>query len=112
MASKGFHQYSVQEAQNAVLGQIGTAFVDAGQGTDTYTPPSNLVVIAIQVIDDITFTTNTTSESTNHASPAAASSLGTNGHDMSTLTVPSGMTIYGRFNAVDISAGKAILYLG
>ena len=58
------------------------------------------------------FTTNTTSESTNHASPAAASSLGTNGHDMSTLTIPSGMTIYGRFNAVDISAGKAILYLG
>ena len=111
MASKGFHQYSVQEAQNAVLGQVGTAFVDAGQGTDTYTPPSNLVVIAIQVIDDITFTTNTTSETTNHASPAAAG-LGTNGHDMSTLTIPSGMTIYGRFNAVDISAGKAILYLG
>tara|TARA_R100000808_G_scaffold22269_1_gene48376 strand:+ start:1042 stop:1377 length:336 start_codon:yes stop_codon:yes gene_type:complete len=111
MASKGFHQYTVAESQNAILGQVGTAFVDSSQGTDTYTPPSNLVVIAIQVIDDITFTTNTTSETTNHASPAAAG-LGTNGHDMSTLTVPSGITIYGRFNAVDISAGKAILYLG
>ena len=31
---------------------------------------------------------------------------------MSTLTISSGITIYGRFSAVDISAGKAILYLG
>ena len=109
--AKGLHTFTVQEAQNATMGQAGTAFVDSGQGTDTYTPPTGTVVVAIQAIDDTTFTTNTTSENGDYASPAAAGA-GTNGHDMSTLTISSGITIYGRFSAVDISAGKAILYLG
>jgi len=104
---KGLHTYTVQEAQNSTLGQAGTVYLT---GSATYTAASDKTVVAIQVIDDITFTAATTSDSGTHATPAAASSLG--GSAMSTLTVPSGITLYGRFNVVVISAGKCILYLG
>tara|TARA_R110000824_G_scaffold192970_1_gene375251 strand:- start:1144 stop:1470 length:327 start_codon:yes stop_codon:yes gene_type:complete len=105
--AKGLHTYTVQEAQNSTLGQAGTVYLS---GSATYTAAADKTVVAIQVIDDITFAATTTSDSGTHASPAAASSLG--GAAMSTLTVPSGITLYGRFNKVVISAGKCILYLG
>ena len=47
--AKGLHTFTVQEAQNATMGQAGTAFVDSGQGTDTYTPPTGTVVVAIKL---------------------------------------------------------------
>ena len=110
MAKKGGIQgYTVQEAQNVSMGQAGVAFVS---DTNTYTPPTGSVVDAIQAIDDCIFTTNTLTEGSNYAGPAAAGP-GTNGNAMSTMTIPSGMTIYGRFTAVDFSGSpKAILYLG
>jgi len=104
---KGLHTYSVQEAQNSTLGQAGTVYLT---GSATYTAAADKTVVAIQVIDDITFAATTTSDSVDHATPAAASDLG--GSAMSTLSVSSGITLYGRFNKVVISAGKCILYLG
>ena len=107
--ARGLHTYTVAEAQNATMGQAGVAFVS---DTNTYTPPTGKVVVAIQVIDDITFTTNTTTENGDFVNPSTAGP-GTNGNAMSTLTIPSGMTIYGRFTAIDFSgSGKAFLYLG
>ena len=109
MAKKGGIQgYTVQEAQNVSMGQAGVAFLSDG---DPYTPPTGSVVVAIQAIDDSTFENDTTSESTNYASPEAAHSSG--GDAMTSLTIPAGMTIYGRFTSVHMAAGcKAILYLG
>ena len=110
MAKKGGIQgYTVQEAQNVSMGQAATAFVS---DTTTYEPPTGSVVVAIQAVEDCILTTNTVSESTNYVSPAAAGP-GTNGNAMSTLTIPAGMTIYGRWTAVDFSGSpKAMLYLG
>ena len=111
MAGKkgGIQGYTVQEAQNVSMGQAGVAFVS---DNNTYTPPTGSVVVAIQAIDDCVFTTNTLTQSGQYAGPAAAGP-GTNGNAMSTMTIPSGMTIYGRFTAVDFSGSpKAILYLG
>lgn len=110
MAKKGGIQgYTVQEAQNVSMGQAATAFVS---DNNTYTPPTGSVVVAIQAVEDCILTANTVSESTNYVSPAAAGP-GTNGNAMSTLTIPSGMTIYGRWTAVDFSGSpKAMLYLG
>lgn len=105
---KGLHTYTVQEAQNSTLGQAGTVYLSGSATYDTGT--TDKTVVAIQVIDDITFSVSTTSDSTDHASPAAASSLG--GAAMSTLTVTSGITLYGRFDKVVITGGKCILYLG
>jgi len=109
MAKKGGIQgYTVQEAQNVSMGQAGVAYLSDG---DPYTPPTGSVVVAIQAIDDCTFETDTASESTNYASPAAAHSSG--GDAMGALTNPSGVTIYGRFTSVHMTSScKAILYLG
>jgi len=105
----GIQAYTVQEAQNVSMGQAGVAFVS---DNNTYTPPTGSVVVAIQAIDDCIFTTNTLTEGKRYAGPAAAGP-GENGNAMSTMTIPSGMTIYGRFTAVAFSGSpKAILYLG
>jgi len=104
---KGLHTYTVQEAQNSTLGQAGTVYLS---GSSSITIPADKTCIAIQVIDDITFVATTSSDSLDHASPELASSIG--GAAMGTLTIPSGMTIYGRFDQVAISAGKCILYIG
>jgi hypothetical protein len=114
MAKKGgIHAYSVQEAQNVTMGQAGVAYVGDNH---TYTPPSGSVVVAIQAIDDCVFTTNTKTEGPDFAGPdqiSPGSSSGGATISMGTLTIPSGMTIYGRFTAVDFSGSpKAILYLG
>ena len=101
-------KYTVQEAQNIGIGQVGTAFVS---DTNTYTPPAGQVVIAIQALaDDAVLTTDTTTDP-KFVSPSLAGP-GTNGNALSTLTIPAGSTIYGRFTAVDLSAGTALLYLG
>tara|TARA_R100001086_G_scaffold237765_1_gene161998 strand:+ start:639 stop:971 length:333 start_codon:yes stop_codon:yes gene_type:complete len=105
---KGLHTYTVQEAQNSTLGQAGTVYLS---GSATYDASStDKTIVAIQVLDDITFAATTTSDSIDHATPASASALG--GSAMSTLSVTSGITLYGRFNKVVITVGKCILYLG
>tara|TARA_R100000278_G_scaffold57097_2_gene47075 strand:+ start:2360 stop:2692 length:333 start_codon:yes stop_codon:yes gene_type:complete len=110
MAKKGGIQgYTVQEAQNVSMGQAGTAYIS---DTNTYTPPTGSVVVAIQTLgDDAVLTTDTTTESGQYVSPSVAGP-GTNGNALSTLTIPAGSTIYGRFTAVDLSSGTALLYLG
>ena len=111
MAKKGGIQgYTVQEAQNVSMGQAGVAYLNDGTA---YVPPTGTVVVAIQAIDDSTFEADSTSESSNYASPNAAGPSTSGGAAMGALTIPSGMTIYGRFTSVHMAAGcKAILYLG
>ena len=90
------------------LGQVG---VDYLTDTDLYTPPGGLVVVAITFVEDTVFTSNTTVESTNFTSQSVAGS-GTNADSFGSDTFPAGLTIYGRFTAIDFSAGAAMLYLG
>ena len=52
MAGKGLHSYTVQEAQNATMGQAGSVYLDT-DGT-TFTPTSG-VVVAITMISDTDF---------------------------------------------------------
>ena len=56
MAQKGLYTFTVQEAQNATLGQAGTAFLT---DSSTYTPPTGQVVIAIQFVEDTVFDSGT-----------------------------------------------------
>ena len=48
-AKGGITKYTEQESLNIGLGQAGLAFLG---DTDTYTPPTGLVVVAIQFIED------------------------------------------------------------
>ena len=102
------HKYTVVEGNNIALGQGGVAYLT---DTNLYTPPSGTVVIAITFVEDTVFTNNTTVESTNFTSNSVAGP-GTNANYFDGDTFPAGLTIYGRFTDVDISAGAAMLYLG
>jgi hypothetical protein len=102
------HTFSVQETQNMSLGQSGSAYFN---GTNTYTPQSGQVVIAIQVIDDCVFSSATVAESTDFTQQDVAEG-GTNADVFGTDTFPAGVTIYGRWTAVDLTSGAVMLYMG
>ena len=65
MASKGIYQYTVQESNNAGLGQGGSVYLNTASTTFT---PTNGVIIAIQVLGDgATFSTLTPEDTNNTA---------------------------------------------
>ena len=106
----GIHKFTVQESQNLGLGQGG---VDYLTDTSDYTPPSNTVVVAMTFIEDSVFGANTTVESTKFTTQGtAATGLGSGGDSFGTDSFPAGVTIYGRFTAVDLASGAAMLYIG
>jgi len=102
------YKYTVVEGNSIALGQSGAAYLT---DTDLYTPPSGTVVVAITFVEDTVFTNNTTVESTNFTSNDVVGP-GTGADAFGGDTFPAGLTIYGRFTAIDFSAGAAILYLG
>ena len=95
------HQYSVVEAENLALGQAGAIFED---GT---TVISSKKIVAIQMVDDSTFTTLT---------PNSTSFIGTaggNGDAVDSSNVfPAGMVIYGQWTAFTLASGTVIAYEG
>ena len=100
MAS-GLHKYTVVAAQNAALGQAGSIFED---GT---TAISGKKIVAIQFLEDSTFTTLT---------PSSSEFIGTasgSGDAIDTSnTFPQGMTIFGQWTAVTLASGAVVIYLG
>ena len=48
----GLHSYTVQEAQNSQMGQVGSVYLDTDGTTFT---PSTGVVVAITVVTDCDF---------------------------------------------------------
>jgi len=101
--------YSLTDAAMIQLGQTGSAYLS---DTDTYTPQSGKTVVAIQVIDDCVFASGTLAESdtfTEQANPEG----GTGADAFGTDTFPAGVTIYGRWTAVQLAtAGAVMLYMG
>ena len=90
--ANGITKYSVQEAQNAALGQSGYDLVtNATVNAHTY--------IAITMVTECVVT---------------ATSVDTSIWDtLTTVTLPAGLTIYGRWSSVLIASGDtAIVYRG
>jgi hypothetical protein len=101
MAGSGTHKYTVQEAQNAAMGQAG-AIVETS--TTAITGKS---IVAIQMIEDTVFSVLTPSDTVNgYGVPAA------NGDTLGSVTIPAGMTIYGHWTAFTLASGKVIAYQG
>ena len=108
MAKGGLHQFSVQEAQNAKLGQAGYKYIDANGTTNTGTAAAGVEYIAVTVLED------------NRSSDASTANIATVSNDTSLwpdttfAEVSSGTTLYGRWNKVTISGGHctAIVYRG
>ena len=106
MAS-GLHAFTVQEGINAQLGQGGYMFLDqaggsgGGAATDnTGTAATGVEYVALTILEAATVTTVSNDTSTYP--------------NLSTVTVPAGTTIYGRWNKVTIATGdaSAIAYRG
>ena len=97
----GIGQYSAGEAASVALGQMGAIFED---GT---TAVSGKQIVAIQFVDDSTFTTLT---------PNSSDFVGTasgNGDNIdSSNSFPAGMTIFGQWTAFTLASGTIIAYQG
>ena len=102
--ANGLHKFTVQEAQNAALGQAGSVFID---DDDIHTG----LFVAITAIEDSVVDA---SDSTNIANTMVDGASGTTGAStMATdFTIPAGLTIYGRFEYFSLVSGKVIAYKG
>jgi hypothetical protein len=101
MASSGLNKLSVQEAQNASLGQAGYKVIDQAGTANTGTAAIGVEYVAVTVIEGSAASIATTSVDTN-AFPNLAN------------PVPLGTTIFGRWSSVTITGTDcvAICYRG
>ena len=93
--------YTVSEANNVGLGQAGCEYLD----TDTAATSSRIV--AITFLEDSTFDTLTPEDTSLYMGEASGL-----GNDVEQDTFPKGVTIYGRWTAVELETGRAVGYLG
>tara|TARA_R100001530_G_C4257083_1_gene139454 strand:+ start:430 stop:732 length:303 start_codon:yes stop_codon:yes gene_type:complete len=95
------NQFSVVESGNLGLGQMGAIF------EDSTTVVSSKKIVAIQFLEDSTFTTLT---------PNSDQFIGTasgNGDAIDTgNTFPKGMTCLGQWTAFTLASGSVIAYQG
>ena len=123
MAGKGIHTYSVQESQNAGLGQAGSVFIDASGATS---PPTGKVFIAITMLEDTIFDAsgglvaedqnqyaNTEAAAHNESDGSETTTQGSGGLQIdASNTFSAGITIFGRYTEIDITSGMVLAYIG
>jgi hypothetical protein len=107
---KGLHSYTVQEAQNATMGQAGSVYLD----TDgkVFTPTSG-VVVAITMVQESDFDT-LTAETGTDCFGIANTGFESGGDELANTDLfPAGLTIYGRWTSVSLNTnGACICYIG
>ncbi len=93
-------RFSVKQSGNVGLGQGGCIFED---GTDAVSGN----IVAIQFLEDSTFTTLT---------PRSSAFIGTSGGSGDAIdtgnTFPQGVTIFGRWTGFELLTGSVVAYLG
>ena len=123
MAGKGIHTFSVQESQNAGLGQAGSVFLDASGASS---PPTGKAFIAITFLADTVFDAsgglvaenqnqyaNTEAAAHNESDGSETTIQGSGGLQIdASNTFPQGVSIYGRWTEIDITSGMLIAYIG
>ena len=108
--AKGLHEFTVQEAQNASMGQVGSVYLDT-DGT-TFTPSAG-VVVAITMITDCNFDVLTADDSSKCIGVTGTGYESAGDTLAITDNFPSGMTIYGRWTSVSVNTtGSRICYIG
>ena len=98
-------KFSVVQASNVGLGQVGSAVLDDGESVASM---GDSKVVAITMLEDCTFSTMTQSS-------AAIAGTGSSTHGNSVTssdTFPQGVTIFGSWSAVTLASGLCICYLG
>jgi len=88
-----------KDINEAALGGVGAEFInDTAEHTGTY--------YAITCLEDTVFATLTPTDTAKF--PGTSSGLGNN---MSSETIPKGVTIYGRWSTIDLTSGLVMAYL-
>tara|TARA_R100000664_G_C2659464_1_gene76339 strand:+ start:141 stop:476 length:336 start_codon:yes stop_codon:yes gene_type:complete len=104
----GVQKYTVQESQNLGFGQAGSAY---SEGTTIAGMPGGVVVVAITMLADTTFA-KLTPENSNYLE-VDSTGYNSEGDTLANDDVfPKGITIYGRWTEVDVSAGNIVAYFG
>ena len=93
-------KYTVNESSNVALGQTGAKFI-----SDTESHSGTFV--AITMLEDTVFNALTPTDTTNGYGVGSY-----NGNTMALETIPQGVTIYGRWNTIDLTSGLVIAYIG
>ena len=112
--AKGLQQYSVQESQNAGLGQAGSIFV---AGTNAITC-LNGVFVAITMLENTVFASGAgglVAESTQlwpSDTGTGTDISAANGVAVDGETFPKGVTIYGRWTGFTLVSGLVVAYRG
>jgi hypothetical protein len=93
--ANGLHKFSVQEAQNAKLGQAGYKFLTSGNTGTAVAGVEYVAIVALSAsqIDTTSFDSDTYP-------------------DLENVPLPVGTTIYGRWNKVTLDSGDIICYRG
>ena len=108
-------KYTVQEAENINLGQLGSIFIDSGT---TVEAPEGTIIVAITFLDDSKFTTTTGLKSEagqegKYINTADGDKMWTGSDTIDDGNIFStGLTIYGRWSQEALTTGSVILYLG
>jgi len=100
-------------ASQAAFGQLGSTHI-ATQGI--HVPPSGRAYVVITCLEDVTFTTLTAEDATEHFGtvvPDPNPDLDGVGSPVTTSTIfPKGITIYGRYSGITLNSGKVLAYHG
>ncbi len=95
------------------FGQLGSGFLD---DTGALTPPAGMVVVGIDCQTDVTFTTLTADAVSDAAYIGTAAQVALNGTNSEAIdssnTFPKGKVLFGRWTAVTLATGSAIVYYG
>ena len=115
MASKGIYQYTVQESNNAGLGQGGSVYLNTNAKTFT---PTNGVIVAIQVLGNEVKLDVLTAEDSSKFIGIGGTGYESAGDTFdSDVILPASSTIFGRFTSVSLAADQSdsngiICYIG
>ena len=90
---RGLHTYTVQEAQNAQMGQAGSVFID---DTAQHTGP----FVAITALEDAAVDVSDCTDIADTMTDAAD------------FTIEKGWTIYGNFTSITLASGTVLAYKG
>ena len=92
--AKSLHKYTVVEAQNGALGQAGVVFIDGESAQDEITGPFVAITALSDAAVDISECTMSFIDS------------------VADFTIPKGVTIFGRFESIELDSGKVLAYKG
>jgi len=105
------------------FGQLGSVYTTAS--SDAIVPPTNKVFVAITMLGDTVFDSsnglvsteptkyiNTETAANDLGAGSETTDQGSGGKVVDSVSFPLGVTIYGRWNEIDVNSGSIIAYIG